>query len=85
MEKNQLNYNMNTEDGSSQILIHFFSFLFLFYQLNGRPDFMRTTKKRKSAIGSIEYTIKKRNRNGKIQNKKNGIPLQSRRKSGMIW
>ena len=23
-EKNQLNYNMNTEDGSSQILIHFF-------------------------------------------------------------
>ena len=41
-----------------------------------RPDFTRTTKKRKSAIGSIEYTIK-RNCNGKIRNKK------SRRKSGL--
>ena len=27
--------------------------------LNIRPHFNRTTKKRKSAIGSIEYTIKK--------------------------
>jgi hypothetical protein len=27
--------------------------------LNIRPHFTRTTKKRKSAIGSIEYTIKK--------------------------
>ena len=34
-----------------------------------RPDFTRTTKKRKSAIRSIEYTIQK-NCNGKIQNKK---------------
>ena len=39
--------------------------------LDHRPDFTRTTKKRKSAIRSIEYTIKKkRNRNGKIRNKK---------------
>ena len=32
-KKNQLNYNMNTEDGSSQILIHFFPPLFLFYHI----------------------------------------------------
>lgn len=32
--KNQLNYNMNTEDGSSQILkYYFFFFLFLFYHI----------------------------------------------------
>ena len=29
------------------------------YILYHRPDFTRTTKKRESAIGSIEYTIKK--------------------------
>ena len=34
-----------------------------------RPDFTRTTKKRKLAIGSIEYTIKKKG----IVNVKSGI------------
>ena len=79
--KNHLNFQKPSKImGSNQVFISY-TFCFLckiiknkpisinFYITLCRPDFTRTTKKRKSAIRSIEYTIK-RNRNGKIRNKK---------------